>query len=215
MNVQEVGVRLFYETRGVVSTGLDLLDIARMRFTNPHRYTKFLIIRSLSRRTRSDTLIETGTYTGVMAYYFSFQFDRVYTIELDPRMARRASQFLACRKNVSVLQGDVEELLEPTLQNLPEGRVLLFLDAHYCGEETARGEVSDPIIQELEVASRYLDKIGGIVIDDFRTFGTEPDTPSKSSVLNCVEQIFPNEQFDTRVHLDQIIIARRADRRAR
>jgi hypothetical protein len=50
------------------------------------------------------------------------------------------------------------------------------------------------------------DKIAGIIIDDFRLFGTEPGFPTKSALFEAIETYFPN--FAVTVALDQVLILR-------
>jgi hypothetical protein len=59
----------------------------------------------------------------------------------------------------------------------------------------------------LIILSKFSDKISGIIIDEFRLFGTEPGFPSKSSVFQSIEQLFP--RFDVTVALDQILILKK------
>ena len=79
--------------------------------------------------------------------------------------------------------------------------VLIFLDGHFSGTSTVRGDVSEPSVMEIEMLSRYRDKINAIIVDDFRCFGTD-DWPAKSDLIRSLESFFPT--FTISVNLDQV-----------
>jgi hypothetical protein len=182
---------------------LDLYKICIFDFQVPHSYTKFCAIKAAKQKVKASTFIETGTYLGVTTKRCASHFDKVYTIELDKTLAEQATKFLSNNKNVKVLQGDVLMQL-PEILNQDIDNVLIFLDAHFSGGITACGDIPEPAIEELTILSKFSDKISGIIIDDFRLFGTEPGFPSKSSVFQAIENLFP--RFSVTVALDQILI---------
>jgi hypothetical protein len=194
------------QNRGIQAIGghlLDLYKISTFDFRVPHSYTKFRAIKAAKKRINASNFIETGTYLGVTTKRCAPHFDKVYTIELDKTLADQATTFLSNNKNVQVLQGDVLTQL-PEILNRDIENVLIFLDAHFSGGVTACGDLPEPAIEELTILSKFSDKISGIIIDDFRLFGTEPGFPSKSSVFQAIEKLFP--KFSLSVTLDQILI---------
>jgi hypothetical protein len=184
---------------------VDLYKMTTFTFAVPHSYTKFRAIKAAKERVNAQTLIETGTYLGVTTKRCAPHFDNVYTIELDQSLAEQATKFLGNNKNVSVIQGDVLQQL-PEILSQEVSNVLVFLDAHFSGGVTACGDLPEPAIEELTLLSEFKDKIAGIIIDDFRLFGTEPGFPSKSDVFQAIEKLFPS--FSLTVALDQILILR-------
>jgi hypothetical protein len=195
------------DLQAIVGHLVDLYKISAFTFTVPHSYTKFRAIKAAKEKVNAHTLIETGTYLGVTTKRCAPHFDSVYTIELDTDLAERATKFLSNNKNVNVIQGDVLKQL-PEILNQDVKDVLIFLDAHFSGGVTACGDLPEPAVEELVLLSTFKDKIAGIIIDDFRLFGTEPGFPSKSEVFQAVEKLFPN--FSLTVALDQILILREA-----
>jgi hypothetical protein len=185
---------------------VDLYKISAFTFSVPHSYTKFRAIKAAKEKVKAETLIETGTYLGVTTKRCASHFDNVYTIELDRDLAEQATKFLSSNKNVNVIQGDVLQQL-PAILDRDVQSVLVFLDAHFSGGVTACGDLPEPAIEELILLSKYQDKIAGIIIDDFRLFGTEPGFPSKSEVFQAIEKLFPS--FNLTVALDQILILRK------
>lgn len=189
--------------QAIIGHLVDLYRISTFNFYVPHSYTKFRAIKAAREKLNASTFIETGTYLGVTTKRCAPHFDKVYTIELDKELAEQATVFLRNNQNVKVLQGDVLIQL-PEILNQDVDNVLVFLDAHFSGGITACGDLPEPAIEELIILSKFSDKISGIIIDDFRLFGTEPGFPSKSSVFQAIEAQFP--KFNVTVTLDQILI---------
>lgn len=185
---------------------LDLYKIASFNFINPHSYTKFRQIKSIQEKTSSTVFIETGTYRGVTTKRCSSLFDKIYTIELDEKLAVEAAAYLADKKHVEVIQGDALEALPKILEDDGVNNVLIFLDGHFSGGETACSNLPEPAIEELKIISKYSRKVKGIVIDDFRLFGTEHGFPTKSELIKAAEGYF--DGYEIIVHLDQLIIAK-------
>jgi hypothetical protein len=189
-----------------------LADRARLssgRSLNLHSYMKYKVLRRLAQRTGARCLIEAGTFLGVTAGRCAPVFERVFTIELDATLAERARTHLRRFSNVEVLEGDAMKLLPQVMARTHARDAVVFLDGHYSGGTTARGEVPEPAIAELEVLARHVDRICGVVIDDFRLFGTESGFPSKGELVTAAERAFPSARFDLAVHADQVIIERR------
>jgi hypothetical protein len=184
---------------------LDLYRIASFRFSNPHSYTKFRAIKSLAAKVGAHTFIETGTYLGVTTKRCAPHFQSVYTIELDEQLAEQARRFLQPQKNVKVIHGDALQVLSQIMAT-DVTDILVFLDGHFSGGVTACGNLPEPAIEELEILAKHKDKIAGIIIDDFRLFGTEPGFPSKSEIFQGIERFF--SEFNVTVALDQILISR-------
>jgi len=183
---------------------VDFFELARFRFATMRSLNKFRQIHHEAKRVRAKTLIETGTYLGVTTRRCARVFDRVLSIELDPKLAQQASAYLADLRHVEVLQGDAVEWLPKLLERPDVDSVFLFLDAHFSSGVTACGDEPEPALLELDVIARHIGKVRGFVIDDFRSFGLEPGFPKKSELLSACERLFPG--FDLRVHLDQVIV---------
>lgn len=184
---------------------VDFLELARFRFATMRSLNKFRQIRHEARRVGARTLIETGTYLGVTTRRCARVFDRVLTIELDEKLARQASRYLADLPHVEVVQGDAVRRLPELLSRADVESVFLFLDAHFSSGDTACGDEPEPALLELEIIAQHIGKLRGFIIDDFRSFGLEPGFPKKSELLSACERLFPG--FELRVHLDQVIVA--------
>ena len=193
------------ELQAIAGHFSDLYKLAAFKFSNPHSSTKFRAIKGLKHKTGAKAFVETGTYLGVTTNRCASVFDSIYTIELDPDLAHKAQSFLSRHPHIEVLQGDAVEKLESVLQKTDQ-TVLVFLDGHFSGGDTACGDMPEPAIEELKILSRFREKVAGILIDDFRLFGTEPGFPSKSALFKAIEDYFPGYRVD--VALDQIHVFR-------
>jgi hypothetical protein len=143
----------------------------------PTNAAKLRILREHARRYGLANLVESGTALGETAWALRRRFDRVYTIELDPRLCRRARARFARSPNVTVLEGDSGIRLAEVLAEL-HGPTLFWLDSHVQRAESVRGELPTPAAAELgAIVSRGLD--GHVVlIDDARLFSGRDGWPS-------------------------------------
>jgi hypothetical protein len=153
-------------------------------------------------------LIETGTFLGVTAARCARVFDRVVTIELDADLALRARAYLQRFPNVELLHGDGAKVLPDVITRDDAREAVVFLDGHYSGGVTAHGDVADPALSELDTLAHYSERVCGVVVDDFRLFGTEPGFPSKATLLAATERAFPSPRFRLDVHADQLLVER-------
>jgi hypothetical protein len=188
---------------------VDVLRLASGMPINLHSYMKYLSIKVLARRSGAHCFIETGTYFGVTAARCARLFKRVFTIELDSELATKAASHLKRFVNVEVFQGDAVMWLPQLIVREDVQDLVVFLDAHFSGGKTALGDVPEPALLELEILGRHLDKICGIIVDDFRLFGVESGFPAKSELISVAERLFPYPRFDLKIHADQLLIQRR------
>ena len=107
-------------------------------------------------------------------------FRSIVTIELDEALAHAATQRLAPYKNVRVVQGDSGARLPEILARIQEP-ALFWLDGHYSGTGTARGDQETPLEEELHAIARHGER-HVVLIDDARLLGTG-DYPPKDRVL--------------------------------
>ncbi len=123
--------------------------------------------------TRCNVCIETGTYNGDTTIEFAEMpnFTAVYTIELSEDLYQKALQRFGSYEKISGLCGDSGVLLSAVLESVntltPDAKVMLLLDSHYSGGNTARGTVASPLRQELVSIIPFGSIIQQIIIDDF------------------------------------------------
>ncbi len=144
----------------------------------PH-LVKQMAVKQYARKHGLRALVETGTFHGDMINAVKAEFDAMYSIELDTALFEMATLRFNRDRRVTILQGDSGEALETLLLHLNEP-CLFWLDSHYSGGYTARGEFDTPIKKEL---SLILPRVFGekrdvILIDDAREFTGEKDYPT-------------------------------------
>lgn len=192
--------------KGWAGHAVDLVRLAKFEIRNPYSYTKARQIRALARRVGAKTLVETGTYLGNTTARVAASFSRVWTIEIDAELHRQASAYLKPRPHVECLLGDASVLLPQVLARPEAVDVLVFLDGHFSGGVTGRGEMDEPACEEIEMMSPFAEKIRGVIVDDFREFG-RGEWPRRSELIRAFEDHLPGMDFT--VHLDQLVAWRR------
>jgi len=194
---------------GPIGHVVDLFNALRFKYVNPHSYSKYRQLIAVARRTGARALIETGTFRGVTTRRCARHFARVYTIELDHDLAVAAGKNLAHYRNCEVIEGDATREVAAILARADVGDDLLFfLDGHFSGSGTALGDCAEPAVDVLEVIAGHKRRVAGIVIDDFREFGSQPGWPSKGGLLHSLEQLFPSRDFTLWIHMDQVLLMR-------
>src|SRR5262245_9416781 len=182
---------------------IDLYRLNTFHFTNAHSLTKLRIIDGLRKKSGARMMIECGTYRGVTAARCARLFEKVYTIELDKALAAGATKYLRGCRNVEVIQGDALIELPKILARPEVCDLLVFLDGHFSGGETALGHLAEPAVEEIKALGEFRDKLRAVVVDDFRCFGVDQGWPSKSSLIQSFERLLGD--MDLTVHMDQVI----------
>jgi hypothetical protein len=151
----------------------------------PPGLVKLYVCRAYARSFGLRLFVETGTYLGETAEWMARAGFRVWTIELDAALYYKAQSRLARYPGVTVIKGDSAEILPRLLDQLDEP-ALFWLDAHWSGEETARGAVDSPVMCEVDAIFRH--KVTGhvILIDDARLFLGRNGYPYLDDLLRMV-----------------------------
>lgn len=123
-----------------------------------------------------NTFVETGTYHGEMVQALIEDFDKIYTIEIQPKLFESASRKFEDFPHVQVVFGDSAVRL-PEIVSALEGPALFWLDAHMG---TSKGHV--PLFDELDAI--FNDSLEHIVmIDDVRDFARLPHYPDFKDIM--------------------------------
>lgn len=146
--------------------------------------------------------IETGTYYGDTVATMRKHFNKIMSVELSRELYEYNKQRFKNTDNVLLWQGDSGKVMPQMLKEI-QGRALFWLDGHFSGEGTAKGETECPVISELNAVRRYCRRDHCIVIDDARLFGTNPDYPSIEQVKQLLLLI--NYNYKISIESDFII----------
>jgi len=157
----------------------------------PPHIVKALILKQYAYKFSTEIFIETGTYRGDMILEMKHFFNQIYSIELDKNLYLRAKKKFDNTTNIYILQGDSCMVL-PDLLNKIEKKCLFWLDAHYSGGITAKGNLDTPIMLELKSIFSHKIKDHIILIDDARCFNGLHNYPTIKSLRHFVKKELPD-----------------------
>jgi len=136
----------------------------------PSHWYKEKVIYYYKRRIGADNFIETGTYQGEMLIKQVNQFKNISSVEVVDFLYRDAVEKLKIYKNIKLYHGSSEELLGKMITEQEKARTIFWLDGHYSGKGTGRGNSDCPLMNELsEIFSNIQDDYV-LLIDDARMF---------------------------------------------
>ncbi|WP_439493737.1 hypothetical protein [Bosea sp. (in: a-proteobacteria)] len=129
---------------------------------------------SLARHFGITAFLETGTYRGDTLATVRGVFSRLVSIELSTEFALAAQNRFASDPAIEIIQADSAQGLERAFDAIGDAPALIWLDAHYSGGPTAKGDGNTPILAEV---SQILERRSGldiVLIDDARLFWPHP-----------------------------------------
>jgi len=171
----------------------------------PHAI-KMSVVRSYLRRYNLRQFVETGTYLGDTLEYIAREGVGCASIELSEQLHAKAMWRFTGFENVNLILGDSAQEMPKLLARL--GMPALFwLDGHYSGGFTAKGEKDSPIMAELEAI--YNHPVAGhvILIDDARCFDGTNDYPHLDDLLRKMKE---EGRYKSEVSMDIIRLVSRA-----
>jgi hypothetical protein len=168
----------------------------------PSHLLKQDLLKQYANADNLKVLVETGTYMGDMIFAMQEHFEKIFSIELAPHFYQRAVNRFKNIKNVKILEGDSGRVLNKLVPQIDEP-ALFWLDGHYSGGLTAKGEKDCPVYDELShiLSSPFKHTI---LIDDARLFVGANDYPTIDELKEFVLKRRPNARFELKN--DAIII---------
>jgi len=160
------------------------------------RYT----VKSFSQN--KNIFIETGTHMGEMVEKMKNSFDKIFSIEIEPTFAENARQRFADQDHIKIICGDSGQKLTEIIENI-NSPCLFWLDGHYSGGTTGKGELETPIIKELLTIFRHPVKNHTILIDDARLFTGQNDYPTLDKLIDFIKK---ESQYKVSVSRDIIFL---------
>lgn len=160
-------------------------------------------LTELAQLFHADVFIESGTSYGGTTNAAKGIFKEIHTIELEDSFYAKAYARFVQDSHVHVYHGDSGQLLPHILNGLKERKIVCWLDGHYSGGTTAKGQSNTPILQELQALENAHRSDAIILIDDvccFRPSMQEiPDValgyPTIQELKQAVLRINPAYQF--------------------
>lgn len=143
---------------------------------------------------RLTTLVETGTYYGEMIAAVRKRFQQIYSIELDPRLARLAQERFQNDQHVEIIEGDSQSVVPELLKALHK-RCLWWLDAGYCGWV---GQTGNPnrLSTELHAILNNDNRDHVILMDDADGVNGEGGSPTLEELVSSIRTNHPERQVE-------------------
>jgi hypothetical protein len=162
-----------------------------------------LMMKKWSRNFPHDVFVESGTFGGDTVEYFKNKFKKIYSMELEPTIAKKAQERFKGDSRIEIIEGDSTVVLPQILSKIT-GPAVFWLDGHLSAEGTAKGDLETPVLQEVEAILNHSTTDHLIFIDDARCFDGTHDYPTIESLRNFVKEKNPNLSFE--IKRDMIII---------
>lgn len=178
-----------------------LLWILRGRQLPAPHLLKQRAIHDVRKKYPCATFVETGTFMGDTVEVMRTYFSRVYSIELSEEFHAKAKERFRSSANVTLLQGDSGKVLKQVIEAV-ETPCLFWLDGHYSGDNTAKGEKECPIMEELSIIFSKPGIPHVILIDDARLFVGKNDYPTVAELITFLKD--RNLSYSCTVELDII-----------
>lgn len=154
------------------------------------------LVRGYGRRFSLRVLCETGTYYGDMVAACRRSFERIYSIELDPRLHELVQRRFAGAGHIELLLGDSAEVLPRVLRRI-DRPCLFWLDG-----KAMVGGVSGPTKTPIraELAAILDHPVAGhvVLIDDARLFVGRGDYPRLAEIEQTVRAARPDWAVEVR-----------------
>lgn len=157
---------------------------------------------TLGKKFKLSTLIETGTYFGDMVDAMKPHFKTIHSIELDKELFSRAQERFASDQHIHLFQGD-STLILPRLLETIDTPCLFWLDGHYSGGVTAKGEKETPILQELHAILHHCIHAHVILIDDMQCFTGIHDYPTVEELKSKIDS---SEKYRTKIIKNMMVV---------
>ncbi|NDV60037.1 hypothetical protein [Bacteroides sp. 519] len=162
----------------------------------PVHAAKRMMIREYQQKNNSKILVETGTYTGEMVFVQMPYFSEIYSIELSNYYYKKAVKRFKRYSQIHLYHGDSALMLKEVVSKL-DTAAIFWLDGHYSGGLTAKGELECPIFAEIDAVVSSPQK-HVMLIDDAHCFVGENDYPTVDELKTYFDNSRRNYTFNVR-----------------
>lgn len=178
-----------------------------------HEY-KEKMVEEYSKKYTCDTFVETGTYKGEMLINVYDYFNYLCSVEIVENLYTEAKKNLAIYDKIHLYNGDsgktIPSMIEDAKAVNENAHFMFWLDGHYSGGITGKGEKDTPIMDELKAIKSM--NIGAcvILIDDARCYvhsGEFIDYPSIKFLKSTVREMWPSATFCVKNDIIRVVVA--------
>ncbi len=160
---------------------------------SPH-LLKQRTVRDYGARYGLKTLVETGTYHGEMVAAMKSRFERIFSIEQDPRLADKAVRKFSRYPHIHILQGDSQKILPELVKSLTQP-ALFWLDAGYYGWAGTHGDKQRLGVELAAILSQR--EVGHVILmDDARGLNGENGAPTIPELALRIGTEFPGHNVE-------------------
>jgi hypothetical protein len=145
---------------------------------------KYSLLSELKRMFEIELFIETGTFHGNTTAIAATVFDEVHSIEIFPEFYFKAKDMLKKAQHVHLHLGDSGTILNQLLPLYPK-KTLFYLDGHFDGGISGKGDQNTPIREELAAIRNSGKSDSIILIDDI--FDFQESLYSKEITNTCFD----------------------------
>ena len=110
----------------------------------PPHIVKQMAIVEYRKKFHTEILVETGTYMGDMVEAQRDHFKKIYSIELSEKLFNKAQKRFKDHLHIKIVQGDSGTVLNKLMAEI-DRPALFWLDGHYSGGITAKGDKECPV----------------------------------------------------------------------
>jgi hypothetical protein len=174
----------------------------RGRPERPPHLVKQRTVVEYARKFGLRVLVETGTYYGEMVAAVKDHFDRIYSIECIPELARQATRRFERDPRIRILEGDSAILLPELLKSLAEP-ALFWLDAGYWGWEHLQRD-PERLSTEVEAILGRSAKASIILMDDARMLNGQNGALTFAEFQSRLTARFPDHTVEVQYDIVRI-----------
>ena len=162
----------------------------------PHQI-KLSTIEEFQTKSGYDILVETGTFKGDTIEAERKIFGQIISVELGKELHEKARERFRKFRHIKLYQGDGGKVLHDIVPEL-EGPAIFWLDGHYSGGVTARGESDCPILSELDAVLKNCKFKHIILIDDADCFIGKNDYPTIEQLTHHIKSLAKNYKIEVK-----------------
>lgn len=147
------------------------------------------LISQLKKKWGLEYFVETGTAYGDATELASLIFEKVWSCEIDAKLAQKSRDRVAEYTNINIASGLSQAYLQLIKLSLTKP-TLFWLDAHWCGGPV-KPDKECPLLEELDAIGTFFssEKPSVILIDDINLIENPPKPPHDPKQWPTMEQL--------------------------
>jgi len=152
----------------------------------PHA-VKRQMLQDVVKRNSIKVFVETGTYKGYMIDPLKYIVEKIYSIEIDNFLADKAQSRFKKNRNITIINGDSAAEIPDIVKKL-EKPALFWLDAHFSGGITGKGDEDSPLKKELKFIKDNAPAGSIIAIDDIADCNGQNGYPLLDEIISLSDK---------------------------